>query len=334
MKQILVTGGAGYIGSHTVIELLNANYDVVILDDFSNSKKETLEKIKKIKGKNFKFYECDYKDKEALNKIFNENDIYAVINFAGFKAVGESVAKPLDYYINNVYGALNLLEVMKEHNVKNFVFSSSATVYGDPESVPISEDAKTGGTTNPYGTSKYMIECILKDLYKSDNSWNIVILRYFNPIGAHESGLIGEEPQGIPNNLMPYITRVANGTLKELSVFGNDYDTIDGTGVRDYIHVVDLAIGHVKALGKIEKDEKLISIYNLGTGEGYSVLQIINTFEKVNNIKIPYKIVDRRKGDIAIYLADSKKAENELKFKANRTLEEMMRDAWNYQKNN
>ena len=334
MKQILVTGGAGYIGSHTVIELLNANYDVVILDDFSNSKKETLEKIKKITGKNFKFYECDYKDKEALNKIFNENDIYAVINFAGFKAVGESVAKPLDYYINNVYGALNLLEVMKEHNVKNFVFSSSATVYGDPESVPISEDAKTGGTTNPYGTSKYMIECILKDLYKSDNSWNIVILRYFNPIGAHESGLIGEEPQGIPNNLMPYITRVANGTLKELSVFGNDYDTIDGTGVRDYIHVVDLAIGHVKALGKIEKDEKLISIYNLGTGEGYSVLQIINTFEKVNNIKIPYKIVDRRKGDIAIYLADSKKAENELKFKANRTLEEMMRDAWNYQKNN
>ena len=334
MKSILVTGGAGYIGSHTCIELLNSGYDLVIIDDFSNSKYETLDKIKKITGKNFKFYECDYKDKEALNKIFSENDIYAVINFAGFKAVGESVVKPLEYYINNVYGALNLLEVMKEHNVKNFVFSSSATVYGNPKVVPLKEDAEVGNTTNPYGTTKYMIEVILKDLYKSDSSWNIVILRYFNPIGAHPSHLIGEEPQGIPNNLVPYITRVANKTLKELSVFGNDYDTIDGTGVRDYIHVVDLAIGHVKALEKIEKNEKLISIYNLGTGEGYSVLQIINTFEKVNNIKIPYKIVERRSGDIAVYLADPKKAENELNFKTTKTLEDMLRDAWNYQKYN
>ena len=334
MKQILVTGGAGYIGSHTVVELLSAGYEVIVLDDFSNSKPETLQKIKKITGKDFKFYECDYKNKDALNKIFNENSIYAVINFAGFKAVGESVAKPLDYYINNVYGALNLLEVMKEHNVKNFIFSSSATVYGDPKVVPITEDAEVGGTTNPYGTSKYMIECILKDLYKSDNSWNIVILRYFNPIGAHESGLIGEEPQGIPNNLMPYITRVANGTLKELSVFGNDYDTIDGTGVRDYIHVVDLAIGHVKSLQKIEKNEKLLSIYNLGTGEGYSVLQIVNAFMKENNINVPYRIVGRRPGDIAVCFADPKKAKEELGFVATKKIEDMVRDAWNYQKKN
>ena len=334
MKKILVTGGAGYIGSHTCVELLDAGYEIVVLDNFSNSKPEMLDKIKKITNKDFKFYECDYKDADALEKIFNENEIDSVINFAGYKAVGESVAKPLEYYTNNVYGALNLLEVMKKHNVKNFVFSSSATVYGDPKVIPITEECEVGGTTNPYGTSKYMIELILKDLYKSDPSWNIVILRYFNPIGAHKSGLIGEEPQGIPNNLLPYVTRVANGTLKELSVFGNDYDTHDGTGVRDYIHVVDLALGHVRSIEKIEKNEKELNIYNLGTGNGYSVLDIVNTFEKENNIKVPYKIVDRRPGDIAVCYADPKKAEKELNFKATHNLTDMVKDAWNYQKNN
>lgn len=334
MKKILVTGGAGYIGSHTCVELLNAGYEIVVLDNFSNSKPEMLDKIKKITNKDFKFYECDYKDTDALEKIFNENEIDSVINFAGYKAVGESVAKPLEYYTNNVYGALNLLEVMKKHNVKNFVFSSSATVYGDPKVIPITEECEVGGTTNPYGTSKYMIELILKDLYKSDSSWNIVILRYFNPIGAHKSGLIGEEPQGIPNNLLPYVTRVANGTLKELSIYGNDYDTHDGTGVRDYIHVVDLALGHVRSIEKIQKDEKELNIYNLGTGNGYSVLDIVNTFEKENAVKVPYKIVDRRPGDIAVCYADPKKAENELNFKATHDLTDMVKDAWNYQKNN
>ena len=334
MKKILVTGGAGYIGSHTCVELLNAGYEIVVLDNFSNSKPEMLDKIKKITNKDFKFYECDYTNKDALEKIFSENEIESVINFAGYKAVGESVAKPLEYYTNNVYGALNLLEVMKKHNVKNFVFSSSATVYGDPKVIPITEDCEVGGTTNPYGTSKYMIELILKDLYKSDSSWNIVILRYFNPIGAHKSGLIGEEPQGIPNNLLPYVTRVANGTIKELSVFGNDYDTHDGTGVRDYIHVVDLALGHVRSIEKIKKDEKELNIYNLGTGNGYSVLDIVNTFEKENNIKVPYKIVARRPGDIAVCYADPKKAEKELNFKATHDLTDMVKDAWNYQKNN
>lgn len=334
MKKILVTGGAGYIGSHTAVELLNAGYEIVILDNFSNSKPEVLDKIRNITGKDFKFYECDYTSKDALEKIFNENEIDSVINFAGFKAVGESVEKPLEYYTNNVFGALNLLQVMKEHNVKKFVFSSSATVYGDPEVVPITEESKVGGTTNPYGTSKYMIELILKDLYKSDNSWNIVILRYFNPIGAHKSGLIGEEPQGIPNNLLPYVTRVANGTLKELSVYGNDYDTKDGTGVRDYIHVVDLAIGHVKAIEKLSKNEEKLNIYNLGTGNGYSVLDIINTFERVNNVKVPHKIVARRPGDIAVCFADPRKAREELGFVAKYNLEDMAKDAWNYQKNN
>ena len=333
MKKILVTGGAGYIGSHTAVELLNAGYEIVILDNFSNSKPEVLDKIRNITGKDFKFYECDYTSKDALEKIFNENEIDSVINFAGFKAVGESVEKPLEYYTNNVFGALNLLQVMKEHNVKKFVFSSSATVYGDPEVVPITEESKVGGTTNPYGTSKYMIELILKDLYKSDNSWNIVILRYFNPIGAHKSGLIGEEPQGIPNNLLPYVTRVANGTLKELSVYGNDYDTKDGTGVRDYIHVVDLAIGHVKAIEKLSKNEEKLNIYNLGTGNGYSVLDIINTFERVNNVKVPHKIVARRPGDIAVCFADPRKAREELGFVAKYNLEDMAKDAWNYQKN-
>ncbi len=334
MKKILVTGGAGYIGSHTCVELLNAGYELVVLDNFSNSKPEVLEKIKKITGKDFKFYECDYTSAEALEKVFIENKIGQVINFAGFKAVGESVAKPLEYYTNNVYGALNLLQVMKKYNVKNFVFSSSATVYGDPERIPIDEECRVGGTTNPYGTSKYMIELILKDLYKSDPTWNIVILRYFNPIGAHKSGLIGEEPQGIPNNLLPYITRVANGTLKELSVYGDDYDTKDGTGVRDYIHVVDLAIGHVKAIEKILKDEKKLSIYNLGTGNGYSVLEIVNAFKEENKVNVPYRITDRRPGDIAVCYANPKKAKEELGFVAKYGIDDMVRDAWNYQKNN
>lgn len=334
MKKILVTGGAGYIGSHTCVELLNAGYELVVLDNFSNSKPEVLEKIKKITGKDFKFYECDYTSAEALEKVFIENEIGQVINFAGFKAVGESVAKPLEYYTNNVYGALNLLQIMKKYNVKDFVFSSSATVYGDPERIPIDEECMVGGTTNPYGTSKYMIELILKDLYKSDPTWNIVILRYFNPIGAHKSGLIGEEPQGIPNNLLPYITRVANGTLKELSVYGDDYDTKDGTGVRDYIHVVDLAIGHVKAIEKILKDEKKLSIYNLGTGNGYSVLEIVNAFKQENKVDVPYRITDRRPGDIAVCYADPKKAKEELGFVAKYGIDDMVRDAWNYQKNN
>lgn len=334
MKKILVTGGAGYIGSHTCVELLNAGYELVVLDNFSNSKPEVLEKIKKITGKDFKFYECDYTSASALEKVFIENEIGQVINFAGFKAVGESVAKPLEYYTNNVYGALNLLQVMKKYNVKNFVFSSSATVYGDPERIPIDEECRVGGTTNPYGTSKYMIELILKDLYKSDPTWNIVILRYFNPIGAHKSGLIGEEPQGIPNNLLPYITRVANGTLKELSVYGDDYDTKDGTGVRDYIHVVDLAIGHVKAIEKILKDEKKLSIYNLGTGNGYSVLEIVNAFKEENKVDVPYRITDRRPGDIAVCYANPKKAKEELGFVAKYGIDDMVRDAWNYQKNN
>lgn len=334
MKKILVTGGAGYIGSHTCVELLNAGYELVVLDNFSNSKPEVLEKIKKITGKDFKFYECDYTSASALEKVFIENEIGQVINFAGFKAVGESVAKPLEYYTNNVYGALNLLQVMKKYNVKNFVFSSSATVYGDPERIPIDEECRVGGTTNPYGTSKYMIELILKDLYKSDPTWNIVILRYFNPIGAHKSGIIGEEPQGIPNNLLPYITRVANGTLKELSVYGDDYDTKDGTGVRDYIHVVDLAIGHVKAIEKILKDEKKLSIYNLGTGNGYSVLEIVNAFKEENKVDVPYRITDRRPGDIAVCYANPKKAKEELGFVAKYGIDDMVRDAWNYQKNN
>ncbi len=334
MKKILVTGGAGYIGSHTCVELLNAGYELVVLDNFSNSKPEVLEKIKKITGKDFKFYECDYTSAEALEKVFIENEIGQVINFAGFKAVGESVAKPLEYYTNNVYGALNLLQIMKKYNVKDFVFSSSATVYGDPERIPIDEECRVGGTTNPYGTSKYMIELILKDLYKSDPTWNIVILRYFNPIGAHKSGLIGEEPQGIPNNLLPYITRVANGTLKELSVYGDDYDTKDGTGVRDYIHVVDLAIGHVKAIEKILKDEKKLSIYNLGTGNGYSVLEIVNAFKEENKVDVPYRITDRRPGDIAVCYANPKKAKEELGFVAKYGIDDMVRDALNYQKNN
>ena len=277
---ILLPGGAGYIGSHTAVELLNAGKEIIIIDNFANSKPEVLEKIKTITGKEFKFYKIDYTKKEELEKVFEENKIEAVMNFAGYKAVGESVQKPLEYYQNNISGCLTLLETMKKHGVKKFIFSSSATVYGDPEEIPITEKSKTGGTTNPYGTTKLFIEQILKDLYKADESWDICILRYFNPVGSHESGLIGEEPKGIPNNLMPYVARVAAGTLKELSVFGNDYDTPDGTGVRDYIHVVDLAKGHVAALKKLDKEGKGLFIYNLGTGNGYSVLDMVKAFEK------------------------------------------------------
>ena len=327
---ILLPGGAGFIGSHTAVELLNAGKEIIILDNFSNSKPEVLDSIKKITGKDFKFYEVDYLDKEKLEKVFKENEIEAVLNFAGYKAVGESVKKPLEYYTNNISGALVLLETMKKYNVKKFIFSSSATVYGDPEIIPITEECKTGGTTNPYGTTKLFIEQILKDLYKSDDSWDICILRYFNPVGAHESGLIGEEPQGIPNNLMPYIVRVASGQLKELSVFGNDYPTPDGTGVRDYIHVVDLAKGHVKALEKLDKEQKGLYIYNLGTGKGYSVLDMVKAFEQATGKKVPYKIAPRREGDIAMCYADPKKAKEELGWTAEKTLEDMCKDSWNY----
>lgn len=331
--KILITGISGYIGSHTAVELLESGYEVVGLDNFSNSKKEVIEKIKKITNKDFKFYEGNMLDKNILNNIFKENKIDAVIDFAAYKAVGESVEKPVEYYINNVSSVLNLLNIMKENNVKTLVFSSSATVYGNPKEVPIKETSQTGNTTNPYGTSKLFDEQILKDLYNSDNSWNICILRYFNPIGAHKSGLIGEEPNGIPANLVPYVTKVAKGKLEYLKIFGNDYDTKDGTGVRDYIHVVDLAIGHIKALQKLEKEKQGLFIYNLGTGTGYSVLDIVNTFEKVNNIKIPYKIVKRREGDIATCYSNTEKANKELGFKAKYTLEDMLKDAWNYEKN-
>ena len=327
---ILVTGGAGYIGSHTVIELLKEGKEIIIIDNFSNSKPEVLDKIKIITGKDFKFYEIDYLDREKLEKVFEENKIDAVLNFAGFKAVGESVQKPIEYYTNNISGALVLLDTMRKYGVKKFVFSSSATVYGDPEKIPITEDCKIGGTTNPYGTSKLFIEQILQDIYKSDNTWDIAILRYFNPVGAHESGLIGEEPQGIPNNLMPYVVRVAKGILPELSVFGNDYDTPDGTGVRDYIHVVDLAIGHVRALEKLDKEGSGIFIYNLGTGTGYSVLDMVKAFENVTGQKVPYKITQRRPGDIATCYADPKKAKEELNQKAEKTLKEMCEDSWRF----
>ena len=333
MSKVLVTGGAGYIGSHTVVELLERGDDVVIIDNFSNSNREVLDNIKKITGKDFKFYEIDYLNKQDLEKVFEENEIDSVINFAGYKAVGESVEKPLEYYHNNIGGAVILLETMKKYNVKKFVFSSSATVYGDPEVIPITEECKIGGTTNPYGTTKLYIEQILQDLYTSDNSWDIAILRYFNPVGAHESGLIGEDPKGRPNNLMPFITKVAAGILPELSIFGNDYDTKDGTGVRDYIHVVDLAKGHLLALNKLDKENSGIFIYNLGTGNGYSVLEIVNTFMKVNNVNVPYKIAPRREGDIAICYADSTKASKELNWKPEKTLDDMCKDSWRYIEN-
>ena len=334
MSKILVTGGAGYIGTHTCVELLNKGEEVVILDNFSNSSKEALENVKKITGKDIKFYEGNIIDSVILDKIFRENDIDVVIDFAAYKAVGESVKKPIEYYTNNVSTVLVLLDVMKKHNVKTIVFSSTATVYGIPEAIPVTEESKVGGTTNPYSTSKLMVERILQDLYKSDNEWNIAILRYFNPVGAHESGLIGEDPKGIPANLMPYIQKVAAGKLEELSVFGNDYKTKDGTGVRDYIHVADLAEGHIKALEKLRSDKRGMHIYNLGTGIGYSVLDMVNAFERANNIKIPYKIAPRRAGDIDEYYSDPSKAKEELGFVAKRTLEDMCRDAWNFERKN
>ena len=331
---VLVTGGAGFIGSHTSVELLNSGKDIVIVDNFSNSKPKALDAIRKITGKDFKFYEIDYLDREKLEKVFEENKIDAVLNFAGYKAVGESVKKPLEYYENNVSGCIVLLETMRKYNVKKFVFSSSATVYGQPERIPLTEDCKVGGTTNPYGTSKLFIEQILKDLYNSDNSWDICILRYFNPVGAHESGLIGEDPKGVPNNLKPYVVRVAAGELKELSVFGNDYDTPDGTGVRDYIHVVDLAKGHICALNKLDKEGNGLFIYNLGTGTGYSVLDMVKAFEQITGKKVPYKIAPRRAGDIATCYSDPTKAKEELGWTAEKGIKEMCEDSWNFiQKN-
>ncbi|MBQ3409049.1 MAG: UDP-glucose 4-epimerase GalE [Clostridia bacterium] len=330
---ILLPGGAGYIGSHTAVELLNSGKEIVIIDNFSNSKPEVLDKIKTITGKDFKFYKMDYRDKEALEKVFSENNIEAVINFAGYKAVGESVQKPIEYYENNIGGCLAVLDIMRKYKCKKFIFSSSATVYGDPEVIPITEDCKVGGTTNPYGTTKLFIEQILKDVYASDNTMDICILRYFNPVGAHSSGLIGEEPQGIPNNLMPYVVRVAAGILPELSVFGNDYNTPDGTGVRDYIHVVDLAKGHVKALEKLDKENSGLYIYNLGTGTGYSVLDMVKAFETSTGKAVKYKIAARRAGDIATCYADPKKAKEELGWVAEKTLEDMCRDSWNYIQN-
>ena len=332
--SILVTGGAGFIGSHTVVELLNSGKEVIILDNFSNSKPEVLDNIRKITGKDFKFYEIDYLERRKLEKVFEENKIDAVMNFAGYKAVGESVQKPIEYYTNNVSGALILLDTMRKYGCKKFIFSSSATVYGENAQITYTEETKTGDTTNPYGTTKLFIEQILKDIYKADNSWDICILRYFNPVGAHESGLIGEKPNGIPNNLMPYITKVAVGQLKELSIFGNDYNTPDGTGVRDYIHVVDLAKGHIKALEKLDKEQEGIFIYNLGTGHGTSVLEMVNAFEKATGKKVPYKIAPRRAGDLAEYYAETKKAEEELGWVATKTIEDMCRDSWNYAKNN
>lgn len=330
---VLVTGGAGYIGSHTCVELLNAGKDVVIVDNFYNCKKSSLDRIRALVNKDFKFYECDVRDKEGLDEIFKKEKIDSVIHFAGLKAVGESVHKPLEYFDNNVTGTLVLLDVMRNNGCKKIVFSSSATVYGMNNVSPLTEDMKVGGVTNPYGRTKYMIECILKDLYTSDNTWSICLLRYFNPIGAHKSGTMGEDPNGIPNNLMPYITQVAIGKREYLNVWGDDYDTPDGTGVRDYIHVVDLALGHIKAVEKAESSEGLF-IYNLGTGKGYSVLDVVKAFEKASGVKIPYKIGPRREGDIATCYSDPSKAERELGWKAQRDIEEMCEDSWRWQKQN
>lgn len=330
MKTILVTGCTGYIGSHTCVELLEKNYNVIGLDNFSNSKPSTLNRIFEITGKNLKFYEGDMLDKSLLIKIFSENKIDAVIDFAAFKSVGDSVTKPIEYYINNVSSVLTLLSVMKEYDVKSLIFSSSATVYGDAKTMPITEKCPIGNTTNPYGTSKLYVEEILQDLYKSDNSWNICIFRYFNPVGAHKSGLIGEDPSGIPANLMPFIAKVAVGELDCLNIFGNDYDTKDGTGVRDYIHIVDLAKAHINGLEMLDKSKSGMHIYNLGTGKGYSVLEMVNAFEKVNNVKVNYKIVGRRPGDIATCYADATLAFNELKWQAEHGLEDMCRDAYNF----
>ncbi|MDF2845340.1 MAG: UDP-glucose 4-epimerase [Herbinix sp.] len=329
---ILVTGGAGYIGSHTCVELLNQGYEVVVVDNLSNSSEEALERVKEITGKNITFYKADLLDREALEEIFEEEVIEGVIHFAGLKAVGESVQKPLEYYHNNITGTLILCEVMREYKVKNIVFSSSATVYGTPDSVPIKEDFPLSAT-NPYGYTKLMLERILSDLHTADSDWNVVLLRYFNPIGAHSSGSIGEDPKGIPNNLIPYITQVAVGKLDHLNVYGNDYDTLDGTGVRDYIHVVDLALGHIKALQKI-KENKGVLTYNLGTGNGYSVLQMVESFERVSGTRINYVIQPRRAGDIGVCYADVTKAKEELHWEAVRGLNQMCEDSWRWQKNN
>lgn len=329
---ILVTGGAGYIGSHTCVELLKKDEKIIVVDNLCNSRKEVIDIIKDLTGKDFAFYEADIQDQEAMEKIFIENpDIESVIHFAGLKAVGESVEKPLEYYQNNVNGTLVLLDVMRKFGCKKMIFSSSATVYGNPASLPIKEDFPLS-TTNPYGSTKLMIEMILKDLVVADPTWSIILLRYFNPIGAHESGRLGEVPNGIPNNLMPYVTQVAIGRLEELKIFGSNYPTPDGTGVRDFIHVVDLAIGHVKALNKL-RSENGVHIYNLGTGNGYSVLEIVKTFEKVNGVPVKYKLADPRPGDIPACYADPSKAKEELGWVAEKNLEDMCRDSWNFTKN-
>lgn len=329
---ILVTGGAGYIGSHTCVELLNEGYEVVVMDNLYNSCKEALNRVEKITGKKVAFYETDIRDRKGLDKIFETESIDSVIHFAGLKAVGESVEKPLEYYDNNIGGTVTLCEAMRDHGVKNIVFSSSATVYGSPKTVPIKEDFPLS-VTNPYGRTKLMLEEILQDLHVADPEWNIILLRYFNPIGAHKSGLIGENPRGIPNNLLPYVTQVAIGKLECLGVFGDDYDTHDGTGVRDYIHVVDLALGHVKAIEKL-KDKEGVSIYNLGTGIGYSVLDIVKNFEQASGKKIKYQIKPRRAGDIATCYADPSKAKAELHWEAKRGIQEMCEDSWRWQSQN
>lgn len=333
MNTILVTGGAGYIGSHTVLQLLEADFQVVVLDNLSNASKESLVRIKEITGKTLTFVEGDIRDGSVLDSLFTQHNIQAVVHFAGLKAVGESVEKPLAYYQNNVYGTLVLCEAMARHNVKNMVFSSSATVYGDPIELPLRENMPTGKPTNPYGMSKLMVEHVLSDLYVSDNDWNIALLRYFNPVGAHPSGKIGEDPNGIPNNLMPFITQVATGKREKLSVFGDDYNTPDGTGVRDYIHVEDLANGHLKALQKLTNNVGLVT-YNLGTGQGYSVLEMVKAFEQQSGQSVPYQIAPRRSGDIAACYADPELAAKELDWRAEKGLEDMCRDSWNWQSKN
>lgn len=331
--RILVTGGAGYIGSHTCVELLNRGHEVVVVDNLCNSSEESLNRVETITGKKPVFYQVDLLDRGSLEDVFAKETVDAVIHFAGLKAVGESVAKPLEYYHNNITGTLILCDVMRNHGVKRIIFSSSATVYGDPAFVPITEDCPKGKITNPYGQTKSMLEQILTDLHTADPEWSVILLRYFNPVGAHKSGLIGEDPAGIPNNLTPYITQVAVGKLKEVGVFGDDYDTPDGTGVRDYIHVVDLAVGHVKALDKLMKDQE-VHIYNLGTGHGYSVLDMIKAFSKACGKEIPYVIKPRRPGDIATCYADPALAKAELGWEAERGLEEMCEDGWRWQSNN